>query len=143
MADEPSRVMPPDAASSFDSNRVAAFLRTLESMAAGQLDERLPISPRRDALDAIAHAINVLVGELNWAGARAKEVQDEKEAQLRAAVESAEVRNGAILRAIPDLMFVMLRDGTYVDYHARDPKLLFVPPSAFVGKKVRDVLPPA
>jgi len=143
MADEPSRVMPPDAASSFDSNRVAAFLRTLESMAAGQLDERLPISPRRDALDAIAHAINVLVGELNWAGARAKEVQDEKEAQLRAAVESAEVRNGAILRAIPDLMFVMRRDGTYVDYHARDPKLLFVPPSAFVGKKVRDVLPPA
>jgi len=135
--------MPPDAASSFDSNRVAAFLRTLESMAAGQLDERLPISPRRDALDAIAHAINVLVGELNWAGARAKEVQDEKEAQLRAAVESAEVRNGAILRAIPDLMFVMRRDGTYVDYHARDPKLLFVPPSAFVGKKVRDVLPPA
>jgi len=143
MADEASRVTPPATDSNFDADRVAAFLRTLESMAAGQLDERLAISPRRDALDAIAYAINVLVGELSWAGTRAKEAQEEKEAQLRAAVESAEMRNGAILRAIPDLMFVMLRDGTYVDYHARDPKLLFVPPSTFIGKKVRDVLPPA
>jgi PAS domain-containing protein len=102
----------------------------------------LPISPRHDALDAIAHAINVLVGELSLAGARAKQAQEEKEAELRAAVARAEVRNGAILRAIPDLMFVMLRDGTYVDYHARDPQALFVPPSTFLGKNVRDVLPP-
>ena len=142
MADPASRVTP-RADFTFDSDRVAAFLRTLESMAAGQLEERLPISPRGDALDAIAHAINVLVGELSWTGARAKEAQEEKEAQLRAAVASAEVRNGAILRAIPDLMFVILRDGTYVDYHARDPTLLFVPPSTFIGKKVGEVLPPA
>ena len=142
MADPASRVTP-RADFTFDSDRVAAFLRTLESMAAGQLEERLPISPRGDALDAIAHAINVLVGELSWTGARAKEAQEEKDAQLRAAVASAEVRNGAILRAIPDLMFVMLRDGTYVDYHAPDPKLLFVPPSTFIGKKVGEVLPPA
>jgi len=140
MADPASRVTP-RAHFTFDRDRVAAFLRTLESMAAGQLEERLPISARGDALDAIAHAINVLVGELSWTGARAKEAQEETEAQLRAAVASAEVRNGAILRAIPDLMFVMLRDGTYVDYHARDPKLLFVPPSAFIGKTVGEVLP--
>jgi signal transduction histidine kinase len=133
-----SRAMLPTAEFTFDGDRVAAFLRTLESMASGQLDERLPISPRRDALDAIAHAINVLVGELSWA----KEAQEEKEAQLRAAVASAELRNGAILRAIPDLMFVILRDGTYVDYYARDPNALFVPPSTFIGKKVSDILPP-
>lgn len=58
------------------------------------------------------------------------------------AVEQLEARNSAMLRAIPDLMFVLLRDGTYVDYHARDPKLLFVPPGAFVGRKVRDIMPP-
>jgi signal transduction histidine kinase len=142
MADQASRVAPHSSEFSFDSDRVAAFLRTLERMAAGQLDRRLPISPRHDALDAIAHAINVLVDELSLAGARAKEAQEEKEAELRAAVASAEVRNGAILRAIPDLMFVLLRDGTYVDYHARDPEALFVPPSTFLGKNVRDVLPP-
>src|SRR6187431_195074 len=141
MADDASRMTPPEANFNFDSDRVAAFLRTVESMAAGQIDQRLPISPRHDILDAIAYAINVLVGELSWAGARAKEAQEEKEAQLRAAVTSVEVHNGAILRAIPDLMFVLLRDGTYVDYHARDPQLLFVPPSAFIGRKLRDVLP--
>ena len=142
MADQASRVTPPSAEFSFDSDRVAAFLRLLESMASGQIDQLLPISPRHDALDAIAHAINVLVGELSGAGARARKAQEEKEAELRAAVASAEVRNGAILRAIPDLMFVLRRDGTYVDYHARDPKALFVPPSTFMGKSVRDVLPP-
>jgi len=142
MADQASRVTAPAPEFNFATDRVAAFLRTLENMAAGQIDLRLPISSRHDSLDAIAHAINVLVGELSWAGARAKEAQEQEEAELRAAVASAEVRNGAILRAIPDLMFVLLRDGTYVDYHARDPKMLFVPPSEFIGKKMRDVLPP-
>jgi len=57
-------------------------------------------------------------------------------------VDSAEARNRAILRAIPDLMFVVRRDGTIVDYHARDPSLLFVPATAFLGRTVGDVLPP-
>ena len=48
----------------------------------------------------------------------------------------------AILAAIPDLMFILQRDGTYVDYHARDAQLLFAPPSSFIGRKVRDVIPP-
>jgi signal transduction histidine kinase len=143
MADKPSRLTSSAGEFTFDSDRVAAFLKMVESMAAGELEQRLTISPRHDALDAIAHAINVLVGELSWAGGRAKEAQEEKEAQLRAAIESAETRSSAILRAIPDLMFVMLRDGTYIDYHARDPKLLFVPPSAFLGKRVCEVMPPA
>ena len=108
----------------FDRDRVSALLKTLEDMAAGHVDVRLPISPRRDTLDAIAHAINVLVGELAWAGARAKEAQETRAAELQAAVASAEARNGAMLRAIPDLLFVMRRDGTYVDYHARHPSLL-------------------
>ncbi len=50
--------------------------------------------------------------------------------------------NSAILRAIPDLMFVLSRDGTYLDYHARDRKMLYAPPEAFLGKNVRDVMPP-
>jgi signal transduction histidine kinase len=47
----------------------------------------------------------------------------------------------AILRAIPDLIFVLRRDGTYVDYHARNMSLLFVPPEEFLGRTIRDVLP--
>jgi len=55
--------------------------------------------------------------------------------------DSAEARNVAMLRAIPDLMFVLLCDGTYTDYHARDLRQLYVPPSKFIGRRVRDVMP--
>ena len=51
-------------------------------------------------------------------------------------------RNRAILRAIPDLMFVIDRFGTYLDYHAGDASELLVEPDQFIGKNVRDVLPP-
>jgi PAS domain S-box-containing protein len=50
-------------------------------------------------------------------------------------------RYTAILRAIPDLMFVLRRDGTYIESHVRDPAQLFVPPDQFIGKTVRDIMP--
>jgi PAS domain S-box-containing protein len=56
--------------------------------------------------------------------------------------ESAE-RNRAILRALPDLVFLMDREGVYLDYHARDTSALLVEPEKFLGKKVRDILPPS
>jgi PAS domain S-box-containing protein len=52
-------------------------------------------------------------------------------------------RNDAILRALPDMMFVQTRDGIYVDYSAKDESILIVPPSQFLGKSMRQVLPPA
>jgi len=47
----------------------------------------------------------------------------------------------AILRSIPDLMFVIRKDGTYLGYRANDPKMLYVPPSTFIGKTIRQVMP--
>ena len=61
----------------------------------------------------------------------------------RARGRQSEARNNAILRALPDLMFVMTRDGVYVDYNAKDESLLFVPPSQFLGRSMREILPPA
>ena len=60
-----------------------------------------------------------------------------------AALQRANERNTAFLRAVPDLMFIILRDGTYVDYNARDEKLLWAPPSVFLGQTVREIMPPA
>jgi signal transduction histidine kinase len=143
MADHSARVTRQAAEIRLESERVTAFLKTLEDMASGQVEVRLPISPRRDELDAIAYCLNVLVGELGWAADRAREAQEQRAAELQAAVASAEARSGALLRSIPDLMFVLLSDGTIVDYYARDPKLLFVPPEAFLGRTVGEVLPPS
>lgn len=63
----------------------------------------------------------------------------------RAAEEAArqtQQKDAAILNAIPDLMFLQSRDGVFLDYHANSVEDLFVPPAAFMGKSMRDVLPP-
>jgi PAS domain S-box-containing protein len=60
----------------------------------------------------------------------------------RARRRQSEARNNAFLRALPDLMFVQTRDGVYVDYSAKDESLLIAPPSQFLGKNMRDILPP-
>ncbi len=70
-------------------------------------------------------------------------VQRERRRRAEEQTRNSEARNSALLRAIPDLMFVLSRDGTFLDYNARDPELLFAPPSSFLGKKVRDVMPPS
>jgi PAS domain S-box-containing protein len=59
-----------------------------------------------------------------------------------AALQASEARNQAILNAIPEMMFLQSRDGTYLDYHARDISLLLAPPEQFLGKNVRDLMPP-
>jgi signal transduction histidine kinase len=63
--------------------------------------------------------------------------------QAHQALHQSEERNRAILRAIPDWMFVMSADGVFLHYHAKDPAKLLVPPAVFLGRSVRDVLPPA
>ena len=60
---------------------------------------------------------------------------------VRTRLKDLEASNNATLRAIPDLMFVLDRDGTYLDYHARDESQLFAPPHQFLGKNLRDVMP--
>jgi signal transduction histidine kinase/ActR/RegA family two-component response regulator len=79
----------------FAEPRIAELLSTLELMAAGDTGKRLPVSPSHDELDAIAYGINVLVGELAWTGARVLEAQEQRAAELRAAVARAEDANAA------------------------------------------------
>ena len=58
------------------------------------------------------------------------------------ALRESEARNRAILDALPDLMFILDAHGVYLDYHA-DRRALLMPPEKFLGKNVRDVMPPA
>lgn len=55
----------------------------------------------------------------------------------------AEERTSAILKAIPDLMFVLSGDGILIDYHASDHGQLAADPSSFLGQHFREVLPAA
>lgn len=69
-----------------------------------------------------------------------KEITDRKVAEQ--AVQEINTRNRAILRALPDMMFLHTTEGVYLDYYARDPDALKVPPEKFLGKNFREILPP-
>ena len=64
--------------------RVDALLTALEHMAGGDLDRRVAVSPTHDEIDAIAHGVNVLVGELQFTTAGLKRATLEAEAANRA-----------------------------------------------------------
>ena len=57
------------------------------------------------------------------------------------ALRRSEARSRALLDAIPDLMFRIARDGTYLEVKG-DPAALVLPPERLIGSNVRDVLPP-
>jgi PAS domain S-box-containing protein len=103
-----------------------------------------------EALTLLSMAVSVallVVTAALWRSFRARS------AGLDAALE--EVREGqrvardelrhreAILAAIPDLLFELDGDGRYLTVKASREELLAAPPSALLGRTVRDVLPPA
>jgi signal transduction histidine kinase len=57
----------------FDRERFEAVVGSIEDMAVGELWQEIPLSPDRDDLDALAHGVNVLAGELRY---RLRELQD-------------------------------------------------------------------
>src|SRR4030095_301330 len=61
---------------------------------------------------------------------------------LRARRDEELLQKNAMLRALPDMMFLLSCDGVYLDYHARDPSDLLVPPSSFLGRNMREILSP-
>ncbi len=58
-----------------------------------------------------------------------------------ARLQEAHDRLQAILQALPDLLFVLDRDGRIYDYHAPAMERLYVPPEQFLGRTMDDVLP--
>ncbi len=52
-----------------------------------------------------------------------------------------EGKTWAILNAIPDLIFQLDQDGTFISYKANRGEELYVPPEQFLGKNIHDVLP--
>ena len=58
------------------------------------------------------------------------------------AVRASEARHRALVEALPDLIFRMHRDGTYLYVKSGRPRELFASPRRYLGRKVTDLLPP-
>jgi PAS domain S-box-containing protein len=61
--------------------------------------------------------------------------------QADALLHETVARNKAILKALPDLMFLTTKDGVFLDFHAKEWGVLFIPPEQFIGKNIREVFP--
>ena len=90
----------------------------------------------------VENHIAPLVEGSNIVGLRgvALDITDRKLAEEKA--HQAEEKDRAILAAIPDLMFLQSDDGVFLDYHAKEPDDLIVPPEEFMGRNMRDFMPP-
>ena len=86
---------------------------------------RVPQDSRDEMGDLVAN-FNEMLGQIQ-----------EQDAALR----ESEATNRALLESIPDLMFRIDGEGTFLDYRAK-PEELFMPSEEFLGKKIGEVLPP-
>ncbi len=62
--------------------------------------------------------------------------------QLEYALIESERRQKAVISALPDMVFRIDGAGTYLEYIAAEGSEPFVAPEEFIGRLVRDVLPP-
>ena len=53
----------------------------------------------------------------------------------------SETRNRAIVSALPDLLFRLDAQGTVLDFQTGNPQDLLLPPSAFLNRRIADILP--
>ena len=83
----------------------------------------------------MASAIRQAHHDLKIAAQRAENVNTELAKSLQ--------WNEAIIASIPDLLLTFDQVGTFLDCHATDDRLLFLPKERFLGKNLADVLPPA
>jgi len=88
-------------------------------------DEGPFLKEERRLIDAVAERLGRIVQ-------RKRAEQERKEANQRA---------GALIRAIPDMMFILREDGTYLDFIPADGQKPLSPPSEFLGRTVLEVMP--
>ncbi|MFH1374824.1 MAG: PAS domain S-box protein [bacterium] len=111
----------------------------------GGVSVAVPMAPLRAASrnhitgHIFAHLVLWLLGVLGMVvGAyhvsRRIAERDETERKFHQSVK----RNEALLQAVSDLMFVLDRNGTYLDYRADREEDLAIPAAEIVGKNIRD-----
>ena len=62
--------------------------------------------------------------------------------RVEQALGEGEAQNRALIRAMPDLVFVNRRNGEFLFFHAPNPSLLAAPPEAILHRNISDLLPP-
>jgi two-component system cell cycle sensor histidine kinase/response regulator CckA len=78
-------------------------------------------------------------GNVAYVVASGIDITDQREAEEE--LRGSESRTRALLDAIPDMMFRMNSEGVFLDFKGHSNSPTVMPPEAFLGKNIADVLP--
>lgn len=62
--------------------------------------------------------------------------------QAEQELKKSESQKSTLINAIPDMLFIQDKEGVYLDHHAPESVELYTTALNFIGKNMRDVLPP-
>lgn len=68
-----------------------------------------------------------------------EDITEAKESEF--AIQLVQRRNEALLNAMPDLMFIINREGVFTDFHNPHHRTTLVPPDSYIGVSVKSLLP--
>jgi PAS domain S-box-containing protein len=125
------------------AGEAARFAEGIRSVLSGQRQEftmDYPCHTRGERRWFVGWVGRLLVGDAPWAVISHEDITGRKLAEEK--LLRSEARNKAMLQTIPDLMFIISRDGEYLDFRVRDEGELYVPPEEFVGRNLREIMPP-
>lgn len=109
------------------------YYATLKSWGVSEQSSTIPTWWIQLAVSLLATAL-ALAGIALWLRWRVKLTM----AAMRAKTQELE----AILRAVPDLLFMIDEQGTYIQVYANESELLVASKARLIGKKVAEVMPP-
>ncbi|HNN12119.1 MAG TPA: PAS domain S-box protein [Anaerolineales bacterium] len=92
------------------------------------------------AVDSFAGQVAISLRNVTLLQKLERELVEHKLAKQ--ALQEIKAKNEALLDALPDLYFVLNLDGVFLDYHAARGDALFASPEFFMGRNIREVLPP-
>jgi PAS domain S-box-containing protein len=124
---------------------VAENVRLLEQTLRGEtegytMDKRFIHSDGHIVYAAIsARCVRRADGAVDYMVAIVQDITARKQAEE--ALRQSEQRIRDIVRAMPDLIFLMAADGTYLDCYTRESSDLLVPADQFLGKTIWEILP--
>jgi signal transduction histidine kinase len=88
-----------------------------------------------------AGATDFITKPLNWTILSHRVRYMLRASQVLGALQKSEAKNRALLQAVPDLIFHLSKDGTYLDFKPAKDLEPLVAPHKFLGKRPSEVLP--
>lgn len=120
---------------------LAAIAQALDTGNLQSFEYQIPKAWEPNAGEIREYEVRLVVCGPDEVLAIERDITDRNRAE--AALRLSESRNQAFLNAIPDLLFRIRRDGTYLDARADNLLDLAIPPEQLLGRTVYDVLPAA